>query len=258
MRWLGKLGLGAMLALAALVGCSPPPPATPPPAATYIGVAPAFADLAFAWLAGFDAQDPLHELTLLIMPTQDGLAGVEAGELAFMITSVDPPPDWFATPLAREPLLVAVTPGVLPVEIDQDDLNAIFAGRVQDWAELGARAGPIMPVVYPAGDELRQSFERDVMGNSRITSNALLAPDPAAMAELLMKERGAIGFLPGSTLPSGLKLLELAGVAPSRLSVESGRYPLSVTILAVATAEPAGLARAWLGWIQAQPDRPGP
>jgi hypothetical protein len=253
MRSLRELGLAAILALT-LGGCSIPPPVTPSPAATYIGVAPAYSDLAFAWLAGFGDQDPLHELTLLILPTQDGLAGVEAGELAFMITSAEPPADWFATPLSKEPILVAVSPGVAPGELDPEALNAIFAGRVHDWADLDAAAGPVQPIVYPAGDELRQSFARQVMGNSRITSNALLAPDPTAMGELLMNERGAIGFLPGPKLPSGLKPLDLAGAAPSRPMVESGRYPLTVTILAVATEEPAGLARTWLGWIQAQAD----
>jgi len=244
--------------IAALVltlgGCSPAPPTTPPPTATYVGVAPAYAELAFAWLAGFGDQDPLHELTLLILPTQDGLAGVEAGELAFMITSADPPPDWFATPLSKEPVLVAVSPGVAATELDLDVLNAIYAGRIGEWAELGTKPGPILPVIYPAGDELRQSFERQVMGNSRITSNALLAPDPAAMRELLLNKRNALGILPGPELPSGLKLLDLAGAPPTRTMVESGRYPLSVTILAVATDEPAGLARTWLGWIQSQPD----
>ena len=255
---LRKLSLATLVAFTALGGCSSPPPATPPPAATYIGVSPPYADQAFAWLAGFGDQDPLHELTLLVLPTQDGLDGVEAGELAFMITSAEPPVAWFATPLSKEPIFVAVSPGVAPGDLDLEALNAIFAGRVHDWAELEAAASPVQPIVYPAGDELRQSFESQVMGNSRISSNALLAPNPAAMSELLLGENGAIGFLPGPELPSGLRPLKLDGAAPSRSMVESGRYPLTVTILAVAMEEPAGLARTWLGWIQAQPDTPQP
>ncbi len=244
--------LAFWLAASALAGCGSPPTVMSEPAAEYIGVAPAYADLAYGWLAGFADQDPLHELTLLVMPTADGLAAMESGELAFMITSVEPPVKWFVTPLARGAILLAASPSISVRGLDLDVIKDIFTGRIRDWSEIGGAPGPITPIVYPGGDELRLVFERQVLGNSRITSNALLAPDPAAMAELLAQEPAAIGFLPGHTLSADLKPFALAGIQPSQVNVDSGRYPLTVEILALAPKEPVGLARTWLGWIQSQ------
>jgi hypothetical protein len=233
-------------------GCAAQATELPAPRTTYIGVTPACSELAYEWLRGFAPFDPYHELTLRILPLEAGITAAQAGEIAFLIAAGLPPEDWFATPLARSGLLI-VTPSAARVrDLTLRQLREIYLGQTTDWSELEAGQGPIQPMMYPEGDELRIAFEDFVMDGNRFSSNTRLLPDPASMAQAVADTPGAIGLLPDYATSSGLRHLTIAGSAPSEESIGDEAYPLAVAVIALAPSEPQALARAWLGWIQAE------
>jgi hypothetical protein len=240
-----------LVLLVLCAGCAAAATELPPVRTTYIGATPAFADLAYEWLDGFSAHDPEHELTLRVLPLEAGLESARAGDIAFLIAGIEPPAGWFAAPLERTALLIVTGSGSSSRNLTLRQLREIYTGQVTDWEQLGGDALEIQPMLYPEGDELQASFESLVMEGNRLTANARLLPDPASMAEEVSSTPGAIGFLPGYALPSGLRALAIGGDRPSSAGIINGSYPLALTVVALAPAEPGDLARAWLGWIQA-------
>ena len=232
--------------------CASPPTELPPIRTTYVGVTPACAELAYEWLAGFAGQDPLRELTLHVLPLEAGLQAAEKGEIGFMIAADNPPEGWFATPLEHTYLAIISSSGTGLDRLTLLQLRQIYSGQLTDWSQLGGHRETIQPMLYPDGDELQRQFEALVMHQNRLSSNARLLPDPTSMLEEVSSSTGAIGFLPGYILPIGTRALTIDGVSPSIANVANGRYPFSITVAAFSPAEPGGLARSWLGWIQGQ------
>ncbi|MEJ2012495.1 MAG: substrate-binding domain-containing protein [Anaerolineales bacterium] len=242
----------ACLLLLFSAGCAAPATELPPPRTTYIGVTPAFSDRAYAWLQGFAPFDPTHELTLRILPLEAGIEAAQAGEIDFLISASDPPQDWFATPLETSAVLIVTPSNARLRDLTLRQLREIYIGQTTDWSELDAGQGQIQPMMYPEGDELRTAFEGFVMEGNRFSSNTRLLPDPASMAQAVAGTPGAIGVIPDYATITELHSLTLASSTPTERKISDSRYPLTVTVIAFAPSEPEGLARTWLGWIQAE------
>jgi phosphate transport system substrate-binding protein len=96
-------------------------------------------------------------------------------------------------PLGVEGLAIIVHPRnpltTLPLKALQD----IFAGRLADWSEFGASAGPIVPLTVSAGTDTYFELQRMLMGMTGVTGDARLVPSFQAMRNYAADECGAIG-----------------------------------------------------------------
>jgi phosphate transport system substrate-binding protein len=177
---------------------------------------------------------------------------LQSANVDLLVSGLEPPRGWFATPLLLEPIAIVVNPSNPVRSIDPSQLLAIFSGQIRSWAELEGPNQEIQPVLPLQGDEIRIAFERRGLMDYRPSPNTLLAPTVLAMAELVNDEPGAIGVMPLSQLTEGVRVLQLDGVRPSVEAVADERYPLYLEIVAIAPEEPSGLARSWLVWLQDQ------
>jgi hypothetical protein len=89
------------------------------------------------------------------------------------------------------------------------------------------------------------------LNGARYTSNALLAPNPMAALEMVASKPGSITFLPWTAIPTDRTTLRVEGVQLTARNIETGRYPLTLQLLAFAPEEPRGTMREFLGWLQA-------
>jgi hypothetical protein len=161
-----------------------------------------------------------------------------------------PPEGWFTTPLGEDAIAFIVHPENPIRDLDSEALGSIFAGRVQNWGELGGREGFIQPVVPLEQDELRELLAQTYLDRSSFYPGSRIAPTPQAMLEIVAENPAAIGFVPLHVLDSRVKALSVQGIRASERSILDGTYPLIFPILATAPAEPNGTLRTWLEWIQ--------
>jgi len=127
-----------------------------------------------------------------------------------------------------------------------DDLKSIFTGQVSKWDNASNQ--PIQIWVMPEGDPTRTIFDNAVMGTQPISSEAMLAPDPAAMLEAISGNIDSIGYLPRSFLnvrdsafASKVKILQL----DTSLEAE-----LHQPVIAITKNDPEGLLRNLLVCLQ--------
>jgi hypothetical protein len=147
----------------------------------------------------------------------------------------------FVAALAVERVLVIVNASNPVDNLTEDDLKAIFSGDITRWSELGGPFKPIQVWVNPESDEVRTAFEEVFMENGRLPSQAMLAPDAAAMLEAVSGDIHAIGYLPGAWLDETVREVELDPLLSARLQIP---------LLALAPAQPSAAAGRLLYCLQ--------
>lgn len=189
---------------------------------------------------------------LEVWPTDSAVLAAEDGRLQMLISAGSPPPGWFATPLGFEGIAIIVNRGNPVRELTSRQVGELFSGLVQTWDEIDGLGEPVRIVIPPPGDVLRGQLETLSLGARRFPMTAVLAPSPAAMVTLIRESQGAIGFLPLSSIPEGVRVVSIDGEAPTLPNLRDGGYPLRFEVTAIAPVEPQGGVRDWLVWIQEQ------
>lgn len=232
-----------------LTACTSEPSATPAPTLSRVVTSPAYETLVTSWVEEFPISSA-SLIEIIVLPTQDIENAVRDRVAELALTGATPPHEWFATPLLEEGIAVIVHPENRVRSYTLEDLAAVFSGQVVNWRDLGGEYQAIQPVIALSTDEIRERFENLVLGELKLTVNALLAPSPSAMSRYVSEHPGAIGYLPLSNLSTQVHAARVEGSHPSDKTVQDGSYPLSITVFAFARKEPDGILRDWLAWIQ--------
>lgn len=133
------------------------------------------------------------------------------------------------------------------------ELRDLFGGVRNDWRDFGINdLGTVEVAVREGGDGARALFDRFVMGDQRLTLDALIMPSVETMVNYVALKPGAIGYVSSARIAStpqpAVKALTLDGQPLSMENVAAGVYPLSRTLSLVALAEPQGELRKFVAW----------
>jgi phosphate transport system substrate-binding protein len=216
-----------------------------------LAVTPALEAWISSCLIAYQEDHSPLEFTVEVLSYEAALEAVVDGDVELVVAGLEPPSDWFATPLGVEGITVVVHPGNPVRNYTLSDLAAVFSGRLRSWDELGWSEAFVQPVIPPASDEVRRRFEDLVMGGETPTGNALLAPSPEAMVAAVAADPNAIGFVTLSQSAEDVRNVRVEGILLGETSLAEGRYPLWLEVIAMAPQEPVGPLRDWLAWVQA-------
>jgi ABC-type phosphate transport system substrate-binding protein len=236
-----------------LAACTPTPTPTPPPPTPRIATTPYFEPLVSSWISAYAAEQSTTPFELVVFPVAEGLDALAAGDVDLLITAEGALDDGFATPLRTEGIGIILHPTNQLRDFSLEDLRDILSGRIDHWEQLDG-SDEIIQLYLPLPSEpLRTQFER-LLALNATSPTAHLAPSPAAMLSLVREDPGAIGLLPHSLASDDVRIAGVNAVTPSEGTLQDGRYPLTLEIVATAPSEPEGTARDWLAWLQSPGD----
>lgn len=184
---------------------------------------------------------PLSQAIAGCVPTETGLAletgypsAIDPLEFDLVFRLGEPEPDsGFAAQIAWEEIVLIVNPAN-QVGISRETAAALFAGRVQNWSELGGSDLAVSLWAGPESDEARRAFEESVLRGT-VSGGAHLTTDPGAALEAVAGDPGAIAIMPAAWVDETVRQIDL---------------DVSVPVIAVAGDEPAGAARELLACLQ--------
>jgi phosphate transport system substrate-binding protein len=159
---------------------------------------------------------------------------------------------YWAAPLGQDAIVIVVHPDNPIGGLSVSDVRRLYEGRRPGW-DLPDFDPPLRVITGSDGSGLRAEFEALIMGGSPTMPGAQIAPNSQAMAELVAREPGAIGYVSLSQIGTGLRVVPINGVLPSADTVYDRTYPLRTLLYVVGRAEPlddAQAMRAFIGWIQ--------
>lgn len=130
--------------------------------------------------------------------------------------------------IARDGVCVITHPENPVQNLSQEQIQAIFAGRVRTWSEIpGARAsGAIDLVVRTAASGTQDAFQNIFMGGprgSRIASSASQRSSNGLVQSSVRSNRNAIGYV-DFRFVSGTNPISFRGVACNLRNAQAGTY----------------------------------
>lgn len=108
-----------------------------------------------------------------------------------------------------------------------EQIGGIFTGQIRNWKELGWSGGPISVVNREQGSKTRDGLEKMALEGMPVRELG----DPARSADEVFRAVSgnprAVGYLALRDLKQGVKALRIEGVAMTRSTILSGRYPMA-------------------------------
>ena len=132
------------------------------------------------------------------------------------------------------------------------ELAAIFSGEIKTYQQMD-RSLPAKPVVLltrDAGAGSTEIFQEKIMGEKKLSANALQLPSQGALLEKLQSNSNAIAYISsGLALHSkSIKAFALDNVEPTDANVTGGVYSLARPLLMVVKGAPAAPVRHFVNY----------
>ncbi len=246
--------LRCSLLLLVLAACSAGPSPTPTPARLRIAgstsMSPALTELA----AAFQSQNPSVLLEVQGSDTANGLADLRAGRaeiaaLSWWDEAKAVPKGVRLVPVARDAIAIIVHPRNPISDVTALQLRALFAGEILDWHALGGEPGEPVIVSREDGSGTRAAFEARVMGDRRVTLNAIVMPTSRAVVDYVASHRLAVGYVTLNAVDSRVAAAPVESLAPTRETLQSGAYYLIRPLYLAINEPPSTHAQAFLDFV---------
>ena len=145
--------------------------------------------------------------------------------------------------IAQGAVVFGAHQGVTLPGLSEAQVCDIFAGRVDNWRDLGGPDLPIVPHVRPASEVDVEVVLEQVACWKTLTPGArvITVAEPSAMVRTIAATPGAIGMTSSMLIRQGnlpVRELALDGVTPDPGNVSGGSWRLRRTFLLVTRAAP--------------------
>ncbi len=162
---------------------------------------------------------------------------------------------------AADALAIICHPSVSFDSLQLDELGRIFSGEVQNWSQLGGRAGQISLYGRQSNSGTFMYFRERVLGKDYAPGIKQMNGN-AQILEAIKADANAIGYIgfgyltdESGALWQGIKVIKLGSergknaISPlDRAAIKAGLYPLTRPLFQFTNGEPTGKTRAFFAF----------
>lgn len=231
-----RLATALLLAGVLLLGaCSAGPTATPQPARLRIQGSTSMAGALTELATSFEADHP----NVLVEVEGGGSAmgweqlrrgAADVAALSWLSDQVVTTEGFRVAAVASDGIAIIVHPSNPITDITTLQLRSLFAGEILDWGALSAVQGQPAIVSREEGSGTRAAFESGIMGDRRVTLNALVMPTSQSVLDYVATHQLAVGYVTFDHLMPSVRAVPVEGIPPAREHVASGAYSLLRTL----------------------------
>lgn len=225
------MGVASMVFMGAVAGCS----AASESKLSLSGsstVAPLAAEIA----KRYEANHPGTRVDVQTGGSSRGIADARSGTAQIGLVSRALKPeeaDLQATTIAIDGIALIVNSANPVRSLSDGQIRAIYTGALTDWRQVGGLDAPITVVNKAEGRSTLELFlEHFGLDNRQIKASVVIGDNQQGILTVAADPH-ALGYVSIGTASqeakagTAIRLLPLAGIAPSLENVRSGRYPLS-------------------------------
>jgi phosphate transport system substrate-binding protein len=162
-------------------------------------------------------------------------------------------PDLNVVTIAYDGIAIVTNPDLALPSLTIEQVQAIFAGEITNYSEVGGPDAEIVVVSREEGSGTRAAFEELVMeandSEAVITESAILQQSNGQVRTTVSTTPDTIGYLSFGFLDESINTVEINGVEPSVANVKNGSYPIFRPLNMLTNGEPGALAQAFLDYI---------
>lgn len=142
--------------------------------------------------------------------------------------------------------------------LTDEQVVAIYEGRIRNWRQVGGRDAPITVVHKAEGRATLELFLAYFgLDNARVAPSVVIGDNEQGI-RTVAGDPNAIGYVSigNATYDAehgvAIKLLPVAGVPATLAEVAAGRFPIARELNLVTRGEPRGLARAFIEFARSE------
>lgn len=164
--------------------------------------------------------------------------------------------DLHGFPIARDGVAVIVNAANPVATLRDDQVAAIYTGRIGRWSEVGAGDAPITVVNKAEGRSTLELFLHYFGLESPAVKAHVVIGDNEQGIKTVAGNPDAIGYVSvgaaeySATHGTPIRLLPMKGIAAAIATVRDGSFPLSRPLTLVTKAEPTGLSKAYIDYAR--------
>jgi phosphate transport system substrate-binding protein len=156
-------------------------------------------------------------------------------------------------PIAKGAIVFAVNSAALS-NMTEEQVCAVYSGKITDWQALGASQAPIIVMTRPPTEVDSEVIREKIrcFKNLQVIEDARVMARGGDMAKGLAETSGAIGMTSMTVVEQSkgsVKALMLNGVSPSAENVKSGNYFLTRDFYFVVPEKPTPSLRKFLDFV---------
>lgn len=155
----------------------------------------------------------------------------------------------FRTAVAVDAIVPVVNNANTVKDLTQEQLKAVFEGKIRNWKEVGGKDAPIVVVSRDSSSGTFETWESLVMKGARVTPRALLQTSNGTVVQTVSKNVNAIGYIGIGYLDNQTKPLTLAGQKATAETAKNKQWPLSRELYFFTNEAPAGDAKAFTDFV---------
>lgn len=220
-----------------------------------IAGSPAIRDLIAAIGEGFRGGNPrvstyfeTGEAAAALLAAQRGAIDMVAStsDLANEVTDER----WHAYLFARSAVLAVCHPGVQPGPLTVGQMRRLASGEIANWREVRGPDLPVRVVHYAAGTPERRRLDEVLLGAAPVRAAVRQVGNATDMVAAVTAEPGSLGFLGPADPLGGTVVLPCGGVAMTRTTVLSGRYPLTASLFLITFGTSSRVGQAFIDYAR--------
>lgn len=154
--------------------------------------------------------------------------------------------------IARSNVTIVVNKKSPIKSLSSEQIRALFAGDMTNWKQAGGPDAPVHVISRTRGSTARQFVEDVVLSGSDITVAAREVQKAGQLIEQVAADPYAIGYLTLKDKELGGEVAYLAvdGVAASRATILSGRYPYTHSLYLLLYGDKQGAAADFVAFAR--------
>jgi phosphate transport system substrate-binding protein len=155
--------------------------------------------------------------------------------------------------IAYDCIVPIVHPGNKVKDLSVAQLLGIYSGAITDWKDVGGDPGKIVVVSRDSSSGTYDCWENKVMHSggqkSRVFAGASIQASNGAVAQVISKNKLAIGYVGLGYLNKELKAVSVNGVFGSARTAIDKTFPISRSLLVATPGEPRGEVKTFIDFI---------
>ena len=152
-------------------------------------------------------------------------------------------------PIAMDGIGVIVNPANPVKGLTREQIRDIYTGKISDWSQAGGKKMKIVVVNRDTSSGTYEAFEALALNKEKVRPDALTTASNQGVAQTIAQTPGAIGYVGIGYLSKKVKAVTVDGIACTRNTVLSKKYPLSRELYMYTNGAPAGGVKKFIDFV---------
>lgn len=155
-------------------------------------------------------------------------------------------------PFAIDGVAIIIHPDNPVRALSKSQIEAIYAGILTNWKSVGGADKKIHVFTRDEASGTRSVFIKKLLAPSSIMNSANVTTSNGGMKTAVSQDSAAIGYCSIGYIDDTVKAPLYEGITPSNATCVSGEYPVMRRLYMNTLAEPEGLTKVFIEFIQSK------